>query len=151
VCKCKLQTYFYFSIELHKYIYCNIFQAEGSPREYNVPFVIDLKNNGTVTKSINVEYPLRTVTGSQRVKVTTIGDLMGPSINGLDKLLKLPTGCGEQNMLNFAPNIFIVKYMEATNNLDSSIMNKAKKFMETGENVHSIMTWLHNLYNMENI
>jgi len=105
--------------------------------------VIDLKNNGTVTKSINVEYPLRTVTGSQRVKVTAIGDLMGPSINGLDKLLKLPTGCGEQNMLNFAPNIFIVKYMEATNNLDSTIMNKAKEFMETGENVHLIMTWLH--------
>ena len=57
---------------------------------------------------------------------------MGPSINGLDKLLKMPYGCGEQNMLNFAPNIFIVKYMETTNSLDSATMNKAKGYMEKG-------------------
>ncbi|KAH3873335.1 hypothetical protein DPMN_036568 [Dreissena polymorpha] len=107
-------------------------EAEGSPREYNVPFVIDLKASGTQTKKINVEYPLRTVPGSESVKVTAIGDLMGPSINGLNKLIRLPTGCGEQNMLNFAPNIFIVKYLQATNNLDSTIMNKAKDFMEKG-------------------
>ncbi|XP_052770025.1 CD109 antigen-like isoform X2 [Mya arenaria] len=107
-------------------------EAEGTPREYNVPFVVDLKTTGTQTKTVNVEYPLRTVVGSERVKVTAVADLMGPSISGLDKLLKLPTGCGEQNMLNFAPNIFIIKYLEATDNLDATIMNKAKKFMETG-------------------
>ncbi|KAH3723811.1 hypothetical protein DPMN_049605 [Dreissena polymorpha] len=107
-------------------------EAEGSPREYNVPFVIDLKTEGTQTKKTNVEYPLRTVPGSGRVKVTAVGDLMGPSINGLDKLIRLPTGCGEQNMLNFAPNIFIVKYLQATNNLDTAVMNKAKEFMEQG-------------------
>lgn len=57
---------------------------------------------------------------------------MGPSIQGLDKLLKLPTGCGEQNMLKFAPNIFIIKYLEATNNIDKTILEKAKDYMETG-------------------
>ncbi|XP_052244580.1 pregnancy zone protein-like [Dreissena polymorpha] len=107
-------------------------EVEGSPREYNVPFVLDLKTEGTQTKKINVEYPLRTVPGSGRVKVTAVGDLMGPSINGLDKLIRLPTGCGEQNMLKFAPNIFIVKYLQATNNLDTAVMNKAKEFMEQG-------------------
>ncbi|KAH3873347.1 hypothetical protein DPMN_036581 [Dreissena polymorpha] len=109
-----------------------VVEAEGSPREYNVPFIIDLKTSGTQSKKINVEYPLRTVPGSERVKVTAVGDLMGPSINGLDNLIRLPTGCGEQNMLNFAPNIFIVKYLQATNNLDSTVMNKAKEFMEKG-------------------
>jgi hypothetical protein len=58
---------------------------------------------------------------------------MGPSINGLDKLLKLPTGCGEQNMLKFAPNIYIVKYLEATNNLNENIMDKAKNFLTKGK------------------
>ncbi|WAR21624.1 CD109-like protein [Mya arenaria] len=107
-------------------------EAEGTPREYNVPFVVDLKTTGTQTNTVNVEYPLRTVVGSERVKVTAVADLMGPSISGLDKLLRLPTGCGEQNMIKFAPNIFIIKYLEATDNLDATIMNKAKKFMETG-------------------
>ncbi|XP_060581970.1 CD109 antigen-like, partial [Ruditapes philippinarum] len=82
-------------------------EAEGTPREYNLPIVVDLRNYGTVTKTVNTEYPLRTVKGSERMTATLIGDLMGPSINGLDKLLKLPTGCGEQNMLKFAPNIYI--------------------------------------------
>ncbi|KAH3723828.1 hypothetical protein DPMN_049623 [Dreissena polymorpha] len=94
----------------------------------------------TQTKKINVEYPLRTVPGSGRVKVTAVGDLMGPSINGLDKLIRLPTGCGEQNMLKFAPNIFIVKYLQATNNLDTAVMNKAKEFMEQE---HRILTYRH--------
>ena len=38
---------------------------------------------------------------------------MGPSISNLDKLIKQPYGCGEQNMLNFAPNIYALDYMEA--------------------------------------
>ena len=57
---------------------------------------------------------------------------MGPSINGLESLLKMPYGCGEQNMLNFAPNIFVVKYLEAINNIDGTIMEKAKNFMTKG-------------------
>ena len=61
-----------------------------------------------------------------------LGDLMGPSINGLESLLKMPYGCGEQNMLNFAPNIFVVKYLEAINNIDGAIMEKAKNFMTKG-------------------
>lgn len=57
---------------------------------------------------------------------------MGPSIDGLDKLITMPTGCGEQNMLKFAPNIFILKYLQATNQLDEKVMNKAKDYMEKG-------------------
>lgn len=62
-----------------------------------------------------------------------IGDLMGPSIHGLDELLKMPYGCGEQNMLNFAPNIFITRYLEVTNNLDEATFEKSKGFMVKGE------------------
>ncbi|KAL4240835.1 hypothetical protein ACF0H5_001623 [Mactra antiquata] len=107
-------------------------EAEGSPREYNKPVLVDLENGGTITKAVDVVYPVGTVTGSEVVRATVIGDLMGPSISGLDSLLKLPYGCGEQNMLNFAPNIFIVKYLEATNSSNAEIMKKAKDFMETG-------------------
>ena len=57
---------------------------------------------------------------------------MGPSISGLDKLLKMPYGCGEQNMLKFSPNIFISKYLEATQNFDDAVLTKAKEFMEKG-------------------
>ena len=57
---------------------------------------------------------------------------MGPTINGLDKLLQLPSGCGEQNMIHFAPDVFIYKYLSSTNQDNSVIKEKALKYMEIG-------------------
>ena len=55
-----------------------LLKAEGSHREYNMPVMIDLKESGTLTKTVTVEYPLRTVPGSERVELTVIGK----SVNG---------------------------------------------------------------------
>ncbi len=63
-----------------------------------------------------------------------IGDVMGPAINGLDKLLAMPYGCGEQNMLRFAPNIFIMQYLEATDQLTAELRETAETYMEQGLN-----------------
>ena len=58
---------------------------------------------------------------------------MGPTVNGLDKLLRMPTGCGEQTMIGFAPDVFITNYLKATNQLSSDIEEKALNYMEKGE------------------
>ena len=57
---------------------------------------------------------------------------MGPAMNNLDNLVKMPYGCGEQNMLNFAPNIFVRKYMTATGKHDPELEKKSEEFMEKG-------------------
>lgn len=57
---------------------------------------------------------------------------MGPSLSGLEGLLRLPTGCGEQNMVKFAPNIYIMQYLKSTNQLTGSVGDKAKGFLRTG-------------------
>lgn len=44
----------------------------------------------------------------------------------------MPYGCGEQNMLNFVPNIVVIDYLKATNQLNPAVEAKAKKFMESG-------------------
>jgi len=61
-----------------------------------------------------------------------IGDVMGPALGGLDQLLRLPTGCGEQNMLLFAPNIYVLEYLTNTDQLTSSVRDKAIDFLRTG-------------------
>lgn len=58
---------------------------------------------------------------------------MGPSIKGLDNLLQMPYGCGEQNMLNLAPDVYIVKYLGATDQLTYDIKDKAIGFMLSGD------------------
>lgn len=63
---------------------------------------------------------------------TVIGDVMGPSIDGLDHLIQMPYGCGEQNMVTFTPNIFVRRYLESINKADIDTKTKTDTFMETG-------------------
>jgi CD109 antigen len=44
----------------------------------------------------------------------------------------MPFGCGEQNMIMFAPDAFILKYLEGTNQIKPEIMAKAETFLITG-------------------
>lgn len=57
---------------------------------------------------------------------------MGPSLSGLEGLLKLPTGCGEQNMVKFAPNIYVMQYLNNTKQLKGDVKDKAVGFLRTG-------------------
>lgn len=45
---------------------------------------------------------------------------------------KLPYGCGEQNMLNFVPNIVVLDYLTTLKKLTPEIESKAIRFMESG-------------------
>ena len=62
------------------------------------------------------------------------GDVMGPSLEGIGNLLRLPYGCGEQNMVNFAPGVSIAQYLQQTNQLDElpDVKEKAVKVLQSG-------------------
>ncbi|XP_046542511.1 LOW QUALITY PROTEIN: CD109 antigen-like [Haliotis rubra] len=107
-------------------------EPEGTPKEYNVPVLIDLREAPSFVKSVPLTLPQNVVPGSLRARVTAVGDLMGPTVNGLDKLLRMPTGCGEQTMLGLAPDVFVTNYLTATNQLTGDIEDKAIKYMESG-------------------
>lgn len=53
-------------------------------------------------------------------------------MKNLDGLIRMPYGCGEQNMLNFVPNIVVINYLKNSNQLNPAIESKAKKYMESG-------------------
>ena len=60
------------------------------------------------------------------------GDILGTSISGIEKLLRMPYGCGEQNMINFAPSMFIRAYLQTVGQLTPSIKDKSVRFMTLG-------------------
>lgn len=66
--------------------------------------------------------PANIVAGSEQVEVSAVGDVLGPSLPNLDKLIRMPFGCGEQNMLNFVPNIVIIEYLKVRQRI---IFNKS--------------------------
>ncbi|XP_075144180.1 alpha-2-macroglobulin-like [Leptodactylus fuscus] len=83
-------------------------------------------------EEISLKIPENILKDSERAHIAVIGDLMGTAMQNLDRLLAMPYGCGEQNMVLFAPNIFILQYLEKTHQLNSEIKDKATKFLESG-------------------
>ncbi|XP_010301999.2 alpha-2-macroglobulin-like protein 1 [Balearica regulorum gibbericeps] len=88
--------------------------------------------DNTVSEEFSLMLPAEVLEGSGRASFSVIGDIMGPALQNLDQLLEMPFGCGEQNMVQFAPNIFILQYLNKTKQLDPEIENKALKFLRTG-------------------
>ncbi|OCT69757.1 hypothetical protein XELAEV_18036681mg [Xenopus laevis] len=84
------------------------------------------------TEEISLKVPENILKDSERAYVSALGDLMGTALQNLDRLLAMPYGCGEQNMILFAPNIFILQYLENTHQLSPEIQSKAKRFLERG-------------------
>uniref|UniRef100_A0A2M4B9C0 CD109 antigen n=2 Tax=Anopheles marajoara TaxID=58244 RepID=A0A2M4B9C0_9DIPT len=107
-------------------------EPEGLPQYVNKAVFVDLRATPEVTKQFEVEIPRNAVPDSTRIEVAVIGDVLGSTIQNLDSLIRMPYGCGEQNMLNFVPNIVVLDYLKATNKLTANIETKAKRFMEAG-------------------
>jgi CD109 antigen len=107
---------------------------EGVPQEYSTSVLFSVSAGQTQSNTLSVSRPPDgvLVPGSLYATVTVIGDLMGQSLNGLGDLLQMPYGCGEQNMLNFAPDVYILKYLTIKGQATGSIADSARKFLNAG-------------------
>ncbi|XP_071965599.1 pregnancy zone protein-like [Antedon mediterranea] len=46
---------------------------------------------------------------------------MGPALNNMNHLIRLPTGCGEQNIVKMAPNVYVLKYLINTDQIEARL------------------------------
>uniref|UniRef100_A0A8C2Z6S3 CD109 molecule n=2 Tax=Cyclopterus lumpus TaxID=8103 RepID=A0A8C2Z6S3_CYCLU len=83
------------------------------------------------SRSVSFSFPPDVVAGSQRAHVTLVGDILALSISNLDSLVQMPLGCGEQNMIHFAPCVYVLQYLD---NLigNKEIKNRALGYMMEG-------------------
>nr|XP_058938488.1 alpha-2-macroglobulin-like protein 1 isoform X2 [Kogia breviceps] len=84
------------------------------------------------SESISLEVPVDVVPDSAKAYVTVLGDIMGASLKNLDSLVQMPRGCGEQNMVLFAPIIYVLQYLEKTGMLTEEIRSRAVDFLKLG-------------------
>ncbi|KAK5647506.1 hypothetical protein RI129_002398 [Pyrocoelia pectoralis] len=89
-----------------------------------------------------LELPGDMIENSAKAKVIINGDLLGPTIHNLEKLLIVPTGCGEQIMATLAPNLFILQYLKATGGLTPSLQQRARRNLKIG--YQRILDYVHN-------
>ena len=65
--------------------------------------------------------------------VLPTGDILGRALKNLDGLLRMPYGCGEQNMALLAPNIYILEYLTNTQQITAEIKARATNFLTSGK------------------
>ena len=80
--------------------------------------------------------PSDAVPDSDRAWVYVTGDIMAPALENVGNLVNLPTGCGEQNMVGMVPNIYLMQYLDATNQRDPELQRKAREYMEVTFSMH---------------
>ncbi|XP_078131515.1 CD109 antigen [Sander vitreus] len=107
-------------------------KAEGLEQSFSASLLFEHPPSGVSSQDVTFTFPADVVEGSKRASVMVVGDILGPSISGLGSLIQMPYGCGEQNMINFAPNIYVLQYLSAVGQTDTETTERATGYMMNG-------------------
>uniref|UniRef100_A0A667Z6B7 Alpha-2-macroglobulin bait region domain-containing protein n=1 Tax=Myripristis murdjan TaxID=586833 RepID=A0A667Z6B7_9TELE len=80
----------------------------------------------------DLDLPENIIPESAHGSLSVLGDILGRALSNLNGLLRMPYGCGEQNMALLAPNIYILEYLTNTNQMTKAIKEKATGFLTSG-------------------
>ncbi|KAL7831784.1 hypothetical protein AOLI_G00293320 [Acnodon oligacanthus] len=106
-------------------------QAEGTEKSKSQNWLLCPQGNN-VSEELELVVPEDVIEGSARASVSVLGDILGRALKNIDGLLKMPYGCGEQNIAILSPNIYILQYLENTGQLTAAIRERATGFLKSG-------------------
>lgn len=106
---------------------------EGVPQYVNKALLLNLLNDdNTIDHEFTIDLPEHTVPDSTFTQISLVGDILGPTVKNLGNLIYMPSGCGEQNMLKFVPNIIVRNYLKAIGQLSEDLEEKTRLNLEIG-------------------
>ncbi|XP_071355028.1 CD109 antigen-like [Trachinotus anak] len=108
-------------------------KPEGVEQSFTETLFLELppeKHNNS--RSVSFLFPPDVIPGSQRAHVALVGDILALSFSNLDSLVQMPLGCGEQNMIHFAPSVYVLQYLEKSTLDDKEIRSRALGYMTEG-------------------
>ncbi|KAM7180777.1 alpha-2-macroglobulin-like [Macrochelys suwanniensis] len=106
-------------------------EPEGLEKETTYNFLLCAAGK-TAPQPMSLKLPENVVQGSARAYVSVLGDILGTAMQNLQQLLQMPFGCGEQNMVLFAPNIYVLDYLNKTGQLSEETKSKAIGYLVSG-------------------
>ncbi|XP_050934300.1 LOW QUALITY PROTEIN: CD109 antigen-like [Lates calcarifer] len=108
-------------------------KPEGVEQSFSESLFLELvPESHNKSRSVSFSFPPDVVPGSQRAHVALVGDILALSFNNLDTLVQMPLGCGEQNMIHFAPSVYVLQYLDQSTLDDAEIRNKVLGYMMGG-------------------
>ena len=85
---------------------------------------------GDTTHTVN--FPAEAIDGANLLMVKVYPGLMAQAVEGLDSILRMPSGCFEQTSSSTYPNIMVLDYMKTTGQITPEIRMKAEGFINQG-------------------
>uniref|UniRef100_A0AAY5EJF4 Uncharacterized protein n=1 Tax=Electrophorus electricus TaxID=8005 RepID=A0AAY5EJF4_ELEEL len=108
-----------------------VVQAEGTEKTKCQSWLL-CPQGSSVSEELELTLPEDVVEGSARASVSVLGDILGRALKNFDGLLRMPYGCGEQNIALLSPNIYILQYLQNTGQLTAAIRERATEFLKSG-------------------
>ncbi|XP_069347209.1 pregnancy zone protein-like isoform X2 [Eulemur rufifrons] len=108
-----------------------IVEPEGLEKEETFNTLLCASDTG-VPEKLSLTIPSNVVEGSTRATYSVLGDILGSVVQNLQNLLQMPYGCGEQNMVLFVPNIYVLNYLNETRQLTEKTKAKAISYLISG-------------------
>ncbi|XP_036362354.1 CD109 antigen isoform X1 [Octopus sinensis] len=118
--------------EVHKYV---LVKPEGVTKYFNKPIMMNVTGSEPLVENFVLTFndtASNIVPDSVRIEVSVIGDLMSQIDATASGLVRKPSGCGEQNMINFYPNVLTHKYLKETNRLGDDLKKQLVEYTRHG-------------------
>uniref|UniRef100_A0A8C3WA37 Alpha-2-macroglobulin n=1 Tax=Catagonus wagneri TaxID=51154 RepID=A0A8C3WA37_9CETA len=106
-------------------------EPEGLEKEATFSSLL-CPSDAEASEQLSLKLPPNVVEDSARASFSVLGDILGSAMRNTQNLLQMPYGCGEQNMVLFAPNIYVLDYLNETQQLTAEIKSKAIRYLNTG-------------------
>ncbi|XP_029686839.1 CD109 antigen-like [Takifugu rubripes] len=108
-------------------------QPGGVERSFSKTLFLELPPlNHNISRSLSFSTPPHVVPGSQRTHVALVGDILALSISHLDSLVEMPLVGGDQNMILFAPSIYVLLYLDKSTQDNQELRSLAVGYMKEG-------------------
>ncbi|XP_011212289.2 CD109 antigen [Bactrocera dorsalis] len=105
---------------------------EGVTEYANRAYFVNLKDTPEFKESFELELPQDLVPDSEHIEVSAVGDILGPLLNNMDHLVRLPTGCAEQTTSSFVPNFVVLEYLNQTKKLTPALESQIQSNLLSG-------------------
>jgi CD109 antigen len=103
-------------------------EPEGRPVEDVLNSVV----RADETVPIDTSIPEFAVSGSGRAFIHIAPSPVAQTLQGVSDLLGMPYGCGEQNMIFLAPDVEVLRYLHATDQLMPEVQANAEYYVNVG-------------------
>ncbi|XP_075072207.1 alpha-2-macroglobulin-like protein 1 isoform X2 [Mixophyes fleayi] len=108
-----------------------IIKAEGMPVEKFYNSILCGRDYRS-SENISIDLPPVVVPDSASAMFSVVGDTLGFVLEGIEKLLDRPIGCGEQTMVRLVPNILVLDYLQSVNKLTEEIQQQGLEYIMHG-------------------